>query len=121
MIASIGLFVLGLSGCEIFAEFEGTWVYSTGGQTLSMTFSKTTSDWIYSGIQNGTMSFSVVAYDESADHIQLSVTGATGDMAGTPLGMQVYILYSISGNLMTIGADPSAYPAAVNTGPFVKQ
>ena len=122
LIASVGLLVLGLAGCSLFAEFEGTWVYSSAGQTVSWTFSKTLSELAYYGTPvNGTISYSVVAYDESADHIQLSVTGSTGDCAGAPLGQQNYIFYSISGNQMFIGGSTSGYPATTSIGPFIKQ
>ena len=122
LIASVGLLVLGLAGCSLFAEFEGTWVLSASGDMVSLTFSKTTSEWVYSGISsNGTISFTVVTYDESADHIQLAVTEATGDFTATPIGQTIYVLYLISGNQMSIGGSDVGYPATTTLGPFIKQ
>ena len=65
------------------------------------------------------MDLAINSYDASADHIQATVTNATGDYAGT-VGI-VYITYSISGSTGFFSGSPVDYPAVAAGGPYIKQ
>jgi hypothetical protein len=104
-------------------EFVGTWIAGTVGvasDTITATSTTITRD-TDMGEFVGTITISITSYDEEVNHIQGTVTAATGIYDGS-VGLTVYILYVIDGNSMMFGADTDDYPPEEDLeGPYEKQ
>ncbi|MCX7028515.1 MAG: hypothetical protein NTU62_00135 [Spirochaetes bacterium] len=117
---AIVVLCVGFTGCALIPEdLIGTWIMTSGDNTLIMTFEsraiimKQTSP-------AGSVSFSVEAIDESARHIDTTVTGATGEFAGYEIGDRYYWYYEINAGGLYFMFSPVPYPPSVQTGPFTK-
>jgi len=108
-------------------EFSGVWVMtasgvSSGTDRLTFTGTSYVMETNISGMMLsmvGTMTVNIVSYDETANHILGTVTGATGIYAG--ISGIMYITYSISGTSFYCNYSTSSYPATAPNGPYIKQ
>jgi hypothetical protein len=104
------------------AEFAGIWVYDIGLMVETLTITTNTFEVKDTGVIAGTMQCSITSYDETANHIKMTVTSVSGDYVGVvPIGTVWYVTYSISGNEMLVAQDTSGYPASATDGPYIKQ
>ena len=104
-------------------EFAGIWVQDVGLAVETLTITTKTFEVRDTGLVNGTMKCSIKSYDENTKHIKMSVTSLSGDYAGTiPIGLVLYVTYSINGNELYFDMDISGYPASsIAFGPYIKQ
>jgi hypothetical protein len=111
---------LGLTGCTLIPEdLIGTWSMTSGGSTITVTFEPRSMS-IDQTSPTGSLSFSVEAIDQSARHIDTTVTSATGAFAGYEIGKQYYWYYELNPDGLYFMFAPSPYPPAVQSGPFTK-
>lgn len=126
-IFTIATVLLVIAGCKLpfWSELIGSWVYSSGGETATFIFDSTSLTFRVAGSMNGTIEFSLEEVDETAKHIKMAVTSATGDFSGgsgPSIGSVVYMTYSISsGKTMYISMSDTDYPATAVGGPYTKQ
>lgn len=109
-------------------EFSGVWIMtasglSTGTDRLAFTgtslFQETNISSSLGGSMIGTITLNIISYDQVLNHIQGTVTSATGTYASVT--GTLYITYSISGSILYFNYNPFSYPATVPNGPYVKQ
>jgi hypothetical protein len=122
------LTVLSLAGCSSPAssppEFVGTWkVDSGGGFTITLTLTETTFTILATvgGTAPGTETDTgtIPSFDTSPKHIQLAVAAVTltgGASAKWHVGDVIFMLYSLSGNTLTINSSTTGYPADLTGG-----
>jgi len=103
-------------------EFVGTWVYTSGGLTETLTFTSTKLTINDSGILNQSAEADLISYDENANHIEIKFTSGTG-LYSLVIGNTYYCTYKIEGNQMYTAFDSSSYPTEeeCTRGPFIKQ
>lgn len=115
---AVMLLLANFLGCELTVqvepEFVGTWEYSTTitiQQKNTLTFSSTTLNFNFSGLVNGTLNATINSYDENSNHIEGTVTSATGIFTiGYSTGSKIYITYNINGDKLTFQSSNSSYP-----------
>jgi hypothetical protein len=126
-ILGIAVILFAVAGCKLpfWSELYGTWVLSSSDNSWSLVFDGNSLTWEMSGTMNGTAVWSIQDVDDSANHVQMTLDSATGDLAsGAPIGVTYYMTYSISGDSLYFDYNSSTYPsaadAAAGAGPFIK-
>jgi hypothetical protein len=110
------------AGCAlpIWSELFGTWELSSGGVTESLKFGTVNFTYELSGASTGTLKCSIDDVNDLLNHVQLTVTSATGDWSSTPIGTVYLMTYRISGNSLYWDWSTTAYPASATIGPYTK-
>lgn len=118
------LLVANMISCALVVEpeFVGTWVYSSGSLTQTVTFTSKKVTINVTGPLGGTAEADIISYDEDANHIEIKYTSGTG-LYLLLVGYTYYFTYKIEDNQMYIVSSSTSYPteAECTTGPFIKQ
>jgi hypothetical protein len=117
------LLVLLVAGCTGAKKgIEGTWVYTTHGQTDTIAI--TPSAWSENNTTAGTLDCTINNIDTGASHILMTVTSSSGyyfSLYGYVAGTVLYVTYSLNGDSLLLDKIAGTYPASATVGPYIRQ
>ena len=122
----IALVLLVGAGCKLpmWSDVSGTWVDSKDGvdRTLHFGWAKFTNviSVAATGEIEGEMECSYDEFDETARHIEMTLTSASG-ICTNPVGTKYFMYYEIVGDSLYFAWNSTAYPTATNIGPYRKE
>jgi hypothetical protein len=99
-------------------EFEGTWVYNNGTDTVTVTIDTEEFSMTVVGSTNGTLVCDVKAYDTSAATMDPKITSGSGAYEAIPVDTPIYLKYRVEGDKeLHVGMDFESYPAEATESP----